>query len=137
MINFSVPWGHVAAFALIKFITSWLWFVLFSKPWSKALGIDFDKGMSEAEKKRMPGYFAGSILSCLILAFGLQALVQSLGAQDFAHGAMVGLTLWLAFSITGILDRRCEGQSDTVHLFNASYRLVTYVVIAGMAGAWH
>ena len=137
MINFSVPWGHVAAFAVFKFLMSWIWFALFGKPWARALGIDMSKDMNEAEKRKMLGYFGGSILASLILAYGLQILVQSLGAQDFARGAMVGVTLWLAFSVSGILDRRCEGQPDIVHLFNAGYRLVTYVLIAGMAGVWH
>ena len=137
MINFNVPWLHVAAFAVFKFLMSWAWFALFGKAWAKALGIKFGKKMSAAEKKRMTGLFVGSILSCLVLAFGLQALVLSLNASDFAQGAMIGFFTWLAFSVTGILDRRCENQPDIVHWFNASYRLVSYVVIAGVAAIWH
>jgi hypothetical protein len=139
MLKFDINFAQLGVIALANFVLGWLWYspLLFAKPWSKAIGMDMNRKMTEAEKKKMPMLFGGAIISSFALSFVLQVLVHSTGAQDFASGAMAGLLGWLGFSLPFGLGTLWEGRKGIVVLINLGNYIVSTVIFAGILGAWH
>ncbi len=141
MLNFDVNFGHVALVALANFFSSWIWYshALFARPWMKALGKNPNRGMQDmtkAEKKMMPFLFLGGAAASLLLAWVLAVLVASLGAQDFAAGAKLGLLCWLGFALTGTLNTLWEGKKPLVLVINNGLYILTYALFGGILAAW-
>lgn len=138
MLHFEVAVVPLLVVGLANFILSWLWYspVLFMKPWVKALGFDTKTEMTAEEKKAMPFLFLNGILASLLLAYGLQILVHSLGAADFASGALIGLVVWAAFALTHSLNTLWEGRKIVVLVINNGLFLLTYAGFGGLLAVW-
>jgi hypothetical protein len=139
MLRFDINIVQLLVIALANFFLGWLWYspLLFAKPWSKALGMDMSKPMSEEAKKKMPLLFGGAIVSSFALSFALQVLVHSLGAQDFASGALLGGLLWLGVSLPVLLGTLWEGRKGLVVAINLGNYGVSAIVFSGILAAWH
>lgn len=139
MFELDIRWTQLLVIALANFILSWLWYspILFAKPWMKALGIKPDHVMTQEQKREMPLLFGSAIVTSLIFSFALQFLCSKLGADDFVHGASIGILLWLGFTLTGSLGTLWEGRSKVVLLINNGLFAFSYALFGGILGIWH
>jgi hypothetical protein len=139
MINFEINLSQFFVIALINFFFGWAWYspLLFAKPWMKALKINPERMMSKESKEKMPKLFAGAIISTFAFSFVLQVLVHSMGAQDFVHGAMIGVLAWLGFALTSSLGTLWEGRSAIVVVINNGLFIVSYAIFGGLLAVWH
>jgi len=141
MLDFSVSWLPLLVVALVNFILSWLYYSP-AAPWFKAwqVGVGADptkREMSEEDKKAMPRLFGGALVSTFLFPLGLQILVHSLKVTDFVSGALVGVVVWVAFSVTHSLNTQFEGRKPAVLVINNGLNLVTYAAFAGLFAVWH
>ena len=133
MLQFEVSVLPLLAIAVVNFFLSWIWYspLLFMKPWTKALGTYGKVGMSEAEKKAMPFLFLSGLVTSLLLSYGLQIVVHSVGAKDFFGGLLVGVVLWAAFALTHSLSTLGEGRNPIVLLIKKVLYLLTDAIVGG------
>ncbi len=78
------------------------------------------------DKAMMPFLFGGAIASSFLLSYGLQVVIHSMGVTDAVSGALAGVVLWGAFSVTHSLSTLFEGRKPQVLLINTVLYLVTY-----------
>jgi hypothetical protein len=138
MLRFEISVLPFIVVAIANFFLSWLWYspVLFMKPWAKALGTFGKTEMTDREKKSMPFLFLNGLLASLILSYGLQVLVHSVGAEDFLGGLSVGVVAWAAFALTHSLNTLWEGRKPVVLLINNGLFLLTYALFGGLVAVW-
>jgi hypothetical protein len=138
MLQFEVSVLPLVAIAVVNFFLSWIWYspLLFMKPWAKALGTYGKTGMTEAEKKAMPFLYLSGLVSSLLLSYGLQVVVHSVGAKGFWGGFLVGVVIWAAFALTHSLSTLWEGRKPTVLVINNGLYLLTYAVFGGVVAVW-
>jgi len=138
MLQFQVSVLPLLVLTFVNFFLSWLWYspVLFLKPWATALGTYGKKEMTEAEKKAMPFLFLSGLVASLLLAYGLQVIVHSVGATSFGAGLLVGLVAWATFALTHSLNTLWEGRKPIVLVINNGLFLLTYAVYGGLVAVW-
>ena len=140
MLQFQVSWLPLVVGAVANFFVSWLYYSPVA-PWFKAwvvgTGGDPNKpGPTEEERKRMPMLMGSAALASLILAYGVQVVVHSIGIASFWGGALVGVVCWLAFAVTHGLNTLFEGRKGSVLVINDGLFLITYAGLAGLAAIW-
>jgi len=123
---------------VVNFAFSWVWYspLLFAKPWMKALGIDPQHQMSDAEKKRMPFLFLNGLTASVLVVYAMMVLVNSLGASGFLQGALVGIFVWAGFAVTHSMNTVWEGRKTIVLVINNGLFLLTYAVYGGILSVW-
>ena len=140
MLDFSFSWLPFVVIAVANFFVSWLYYspmVPWFKTWQVNTGMDPNKKtMTEADRKAMPRLMGGAAVATLLFSYGLQVVVHSIKATDFATGALVGVAVWLAFAVTHSLNTQFEGRKPVVLLINNCLYIVTYVVGAGVVAIW-
>lgn len=137
-LDFSVSVLPLIVLTIANFFLSWFWYspVLFAKPWSKALGWELKKEMTEDEKKAMPGLFLSGLIASALLIYALQVVVHSLKAGDFVTGALIGLVIWFGFALTHSLNTLWEGRKPIVLTINNGLFLLTYAGFGGLLAIW-
>ena len=119
-----------------NFFLSWIYYsplVPWFKTWQIGVGADINKTkMTEEDKKSMPRLMGGAVVASLLLSYGLQIIVHSVKANDFASGALVGFVLWMGFVITHSLNTQFEGRKPIVLVINNVLYLLTYTVFGGL-----
>ena len=119
-----------------NFFLSWIYYspmVPWFKTWQIGVGADPNKTeMTEEDKKSMPRLMGGAVVASLLLSYGLQIIVHSVKANDFASGAFVGLVLWIGFVITHSLNTQFEGRKPIVLVINNVFYLLTYTIFGGI-----
>jgi hypothetical protein len=138
MLQFHLSILPFIVVAIANFFLSWVWYspALLMKPWAMALGTYGKKEMTEKEKKAMPFLFLCGLLASLILSYGLQVVVHSMGAETFGGGLLVGLVLWAVFALTHSLNTLWEGRKIIVLVINNGLFLLTYAVFGGLVAVW-
>jgi hypothetical protein len=138
MLQFQVSVLPLIVIAVANFFLSWVWYspALFMKPWATALGTYGKKGMTEQEKKAMPGLFLGGLIASFLLSYGLQVVVHSAGVTSFAGGLLVGVVAWFTFALTHSLNTLWEGRKGVVLVINNGLFLLTYAVFGGIVAVW-
>jgi UDP-N-acetylmuramyl pentapeptide phosphotransferase/UDP-N-acetylglucosamine-1-phosphate transferase len=140
MLDFSFSWLPFVVIAVANFFVSWLYYspaVPWFKTWQVNTGMDPNKRtMTDADKKAMPRLMGGAAVATFLFSYGLQIVVHSVKAIDFATGALVGVVVWLAFAVTHSLNTQFEGRKPVVLLINNCLYLVTYVIGAGVVAIW-
>jgi hypothetical protein len=139
MLQFEISLLPLLAIALANFLLSWLWYspLLFMKPWARALGTYGKAEMTEEEKKAMPWLFASAAASSLLLSYGLQIVVHSIGATSFLGGLGVGVVAWAAFALTHSLNTLFEGRKPLVLAINNGLFLLSYAAFGGLVAVWN
>lgn len=121
---------------IANFFLSWIYYspiVPWFKTWQIGIGADINKTeMTEEDKKSMPRLMGGAVVSSLLLSYGLQIIVHSIGAKNFITGALVGFVLWMGFVITHSLNTQFEGRKPIILVINNGLYLVTYIVFGGI-----
>ena len=138
MLQFQPSVLPLIVIAVVNFFLSWIWYspVLFLKPWATALGTYGKKEMTEKEKQAMPFLFLSGLIASFILSYGLQVVVHSMGATDFASGLLVGVVVWAAFALTHSLNTLWEGRKPVVLVVNNGLFLLTYALFGGLVAVW-
>jgi len=140
MLDFSIAVLPFIVVAFANFFASWLWFspvAPWFKAWVKGTGAHADaKEMTEAEKKEMPFIMLGALVSTLLLSYGLQVLVHSVGVTGFFGGALVGVVAWAAFAVSLGLNSRFEGRKPVVIVINLGLYLLAYALAGGVFAVW-
>jgi hypothetical protein len=138
MFDFRVSLLPLAVLSLGNFFFSWIWYspLLFAKPWMKALGMDPNHQMSEAEKKNMPWLFVSGIAASVLLVYGMMVIVKSLRLTNFTSGLTAGAVIWSAFALTHSLNTLWEGRKPLVLIINNGLFLVTYSLFGGILAVW-
>lgn len=140
MLDLGVSFLPLIVVALANFIASWLWFspaVPWFAAWAKGIGSDpGKKEMTEAEKREFPLIMLGALASTLLLSYGLQVLVHSVGATRFVDGIAVGALAWAAFAVSLGLNSRFEGRKPSVIVINLALYLLAYSAAGGVFAVW-
>lgn len=138
MINVTISPVPLAVLSLVNFALSWAWYspALFAKPWMRALGIDANHEMTEAERKRMPFLFLSGIVSSVVFVSALMILINALRVTTFFSGMLTGFVLWAGFALTHSLNTLWEGRKVMVLAINNGLFAVTYVVFGGILAIW-
>lgn len=140
MIDWSISWVPFLGVAAGNFFLSWLYYSPvspFFKAWSRGLGLDpNNRTMSDDQKKAMPRLMGGAVLGTLLLAYGLQVLVHSLGLTTFTDGMLAGFVIWLGFAVTHSLNTQFEGRKPIILIINDFWFLLTYVGFGGLLAVW-
>ena len=136
MIDFSISVLPFVIIAVANFILSWLYYSPIApwfKTWQINVGADPNKTeMTEEDKKSMPRLMGGAVVATLLFSYGLQVVVHSVKAMDFASGALVGIVVWIGFVVTHSLNTQFEGRKPIVLLINNGYYLVFYAIFGGL-----
>ena len=140
MLQFQVSWLPLVVGAVANFFVSWIYYspiVPWFRAWELGTGRDPDKReMTEEERKKMPVLMGSAALASLVLTYGVQVLVHSLGETSFWGGALVGVVCWLAFAVTHGLNTLFEGRKGSILVINDGLFLITYAGLAGLAAVW-
>lgn len=140
MIDFSVSLGPLFVVAVVNFVLSWVYYsptTPWFRAWQRGVGMDPQQTeMSEESKKAFPGLMASAVVATFVLAYGLQVVVHSLKATDFASGALIGVVAWVTFALTYGLNTLFEGRKPAVLVINLSWYLVTYAGFGGLVAVW-
>ena len=126
--------------AIGNFILSWAYYSSsspFFKAWMRGLGKDPNNlTMTEEQKKDFPRLMGGAVVATILFAYGLQLVVNNLGASTFMDGSMIGFVIWFAFAVTHSLNSQFEGRKPIVLIVNDFWYLLTYVGFAGLLAVW-
>ena len=136
MIDFKLSVLPFIIIFVTNFFLSWIYYspmVPWFKTWQIGIGADINKTeMTEEDKKSMPRLMGGAVVASLLLSYGLQIIVHSVKANDFASGALVGFVLWMGFVVTHSLNTQFEGRKPIILVINNVLYLLTYTVFAGI-----
>jgi hypothetical protein len=140
MINFSISPLPFIVVALANFVLSWLYYspaCPWFKTWQKNVGMDPNKTrMTEADKKALPRLMAGAFIATFLFSYVLQIIVNSVKANDFLTGALVGFKVWIGFVVTHSLNTQFEGRKPVLLIINNAYYLATYCIFGGVLATW-
>lgn len=91
----SVDYLAVMTASAMAFMLCVIWYGIFQRPWRQAAGLGSDA---------RPPFYAYIIVtsSYLIATFILAAVMSQLSIAGAAHGALLGATMWLGFSLITI-----------------------------------
>jgi hypothetical protein len=92
---------------LVAWIAGWLvhgiWYMLFARPWTRALGWTAADMASADARRRMPaGPMFTSVVAELLMALMLAGIVGHLGGPTVTVGAVSGVLIWLGFVVTTV-----------------------------------
>ena len=125
--------------AIVNVILGSLWYspVLFSKPWTKAMGLkkeDIAKGYKMGAGMYVPPFIA-AIVSSYVLAWFMHALnVTTLGG-----GIQIGFLAWLGFTTTAqVLNSWVfsGGKPKELYFINTGYHLVVFCLMGAILAVW-
>lgn len=121
------------------FVIGFLWFgPLFGKTWIKLMGMtqaQAEEGM-KGGMKSMTKQMITAMISNLITAFVFFTLALSLSIMSFGPALMLGILLWIGFSVPLFLNRVLwEKMSSQLFWFNAGHVLAT-LVFSALVYSW-
>jgi hypothetical protein len=121
----AVNWIAVIVAAIVSWVLGAGWYMVFSKQWLAAIGKTKDQINS-----RDPTPFIWSIIVQLVMAYFVALLTPQLfGVTNIANGLMTGALMWLAFSITTMIqNHRYEGAPWSRTVIDGGYTLVILLV---------
>lgn len=118
--------------ALASFFVGWPWYMIFGKPWARALGKDPDNPPKPAPK---PFIVLG--LCLLVMAFVLSGLIGHLGEGQVTvrNGIISGAFVWGGFVVTTMaVNHAFQGQKLVLTLIDADHFLVVLMVMGAIIG---
>jgi hypothetical protein len=130
----DVNWVAVIVAAIVSWVLGAGWYMVFANQWLAAIG-----KTKEQINARDPTPFIWSIIIQLVMAYFVALLTPALfGATNLTNGLMTGALMWLAFSITTMIqNHRYEGAPWSRTLIDGGYTLAILVVhglIIGLFG---
>ncbi len=129
-------WVAVIISAVIAMALGTFWYspAGFGKQWMKLTGISRKK--MNGSKTNMPMIYGVQAVASIITAYVLSNIISFAGAMDIMSGAIVGFWVWLGFVATIMISSVLyEGKSLNLYWINASYQLVTLVLMGAVLAA--
>lgn len=131
MLDFvGLNWWAIIVATLAAFALGWLWYgPLFGKKWLEALGKE------ELNPPPLPFVisFYAAFLTCIVLA----ALMNSLEITTWTSGLLIGAITGIGFIATSMAsDSAFYGWGMPLFCIQAGYRVVYYILVGAILGAW-
>jgi hypothetical protein len=121
----AVNWIAVIVAAIASWALGAGWYMVFANQWLAAIGKTKDQ-----INARDPTPFIWSIVVQLVMAYFIALLTPQLfGTTDIGNGLMTGALMWLAFSITTMIqNHRYEGAPWMRTVIDGGYTLAILMV---------
>jgi hypothetical protein len=119
--------------AIAAYVVGMLWYspLLFVNVWMDLLGKKKDGTKPKASM------FVLGFLGILITAFFIGFFMEQSPVQGIPGGIAIAGILWLGFAATGSLDTVIyEGRPWALWALNNTYRLLTFIIMGVIYGAW-
>lgn len=138
-----VPINYLAVIvaAAAAVILGFLWYgPFFGNAWMKLMGFT-KEDMTKAMKNGMAKTYGLMIVGALLMAAVLTYVVTYASAYTQTSGLSVGLQsgfwIWLGFAVPLLMDGQLwEGKSWKLFWINASYRLVSLLLMGAILASW-
>ena len=126
----GLNWWAIIVATLAAFALGWLWYgPLFGKKWLEALG---KEELNPPPQPFVISFFA-ALLTCIVLA----ALMKSLGMTTLTSGLLIGAITGIGFIATSMAsDSAFYGWGIPLFCIHAGYRVVYYILVGAILGAW-
>ncbi len=134
MINY---WAVLVA-ALTCMVLGSLWYgPLFGKIWMKSMGWNPNEPITPEKKKEGNKAMAWMVPVSLLMAYVLAHFVDYTAAFTWAEGAQTGFWIWLGFQLTLLIQAVIfEGKKRETMFINASYQLVSLMIMGAILAVW-
>lgn len=123
--------------ALIYYAGGALWYspVLFGKTWAELVGFTPEK--MEAAKKGVWKSYLTSLISALVISYGLARLGEYLKVDTLLGGLHLGFWSWFCFVLTVLTTSTAFSMKPKKLLFiDSGYHLYGFLVIGIILGVW-
>lgn len=129
----SIPWAGVLVGVVASQIIGFLWYgPLFGKQWIAGLG----KTPEEmSDRSGLGAAVSVGVVSSVVAAIALAALLSMSSDPDMERGAMVGLLVGLVVTAYIVITMMYEQRNRLVSWIGAANQLVTSVVVGAIIGA--
>jgi hypothetical protein len=133
----SLNYLAVLVTAAVGFLLGWLWYsLLFGKAWMADMKIT-EETMKAAAEKGMAKLFAAGFAYTLLGTFGLAALIQAHGSENWLKGAMFGLFVGGFVVGTRMLNGSLwEQRSLKLQAINLGHELALFTLQGAILGVW-
>ena len=129
----SINWLAVVVCVVIAMISGFLWYhprVFFPAWWS---GI----GKSGQVGNPNPMIYVFTILAALVQAVSLAFLLNTMGSNTAASGALAGFMLWLGFvAPTNLVNKLFAGHGFKVWVIEVGNHLLNFLLFGAILGGW-
>lgn len=136
MIDFTgIHYGAVLVAWIISMVIGGWWYspAGFSSLWSRLSGVDIMK----SPKKETSRALVFVAVSCLLQAFFLAVLLNSLRVQTAGEGIVAALVLWFGFTtLTTVGNTLYQRLSLKFWALNAAYFLVVMTINGALLAVW-
>jgi hypothetical protein len=125
----------IVAAGIASFALEAIWYSVFLKVWEA--GIEHTQAWLEANSPNFGIQLAVALASAILMAIGLDCIIQLTGPQSAAHGMKVGALLWLGFILTVFCTEYIfEVRPMSLFGVNAGFWLISIVVMGAIVGGW-
>ncbi|MFP4268376.1 MAG: DUF1761 domain-containing protein [Spirochaetaceae bacterium] len=125
----------IAAAAYVAFGALWYSPALFADRWLQSRGQTITD-VKDEQGTSFSGY-AASIITSLLVCYGLAVLVNNLGYTSFVEGLVFGIFVWLVFNLPKVVSLKFfESRPLPLVFINGSYDLVAYALLGGFFALW-
>ncbi len=131
----TINWVAVIVAAVAAMIVGGIWYspMLFGNAWMRELGMKMTD-MKKMQAKMAIAYLGGFI-GALVMVLVLEMLVKWLSIGTFTQGAILGLVLWVGFSVPHHWMRKnFEGGSMKLFMIAAGHDFVAFAILCGILG---
>ncbi|MCH8240706.1 MAG: DUF1761 domain-containing protein [Proteobacteria bacterium] len=118
--------------AAASFFAGWPWYMIFGKPWARALGKDPDN-----PPKPQPKPFLVLGVCLLVMAWVLAGVIGHLGDGQVTirNGIISAVFLWAGFVVTTMtVNHVFQGQKLVLTLIDGGHFLVVLIVMGAIIG---
>ena len=128
--SIGLNWWAIIVATLAAFALGWLWYgPLFGKKWLEALG---KEELNPPPQPFVISFYA-AFLTCIVLA----ALMNSLEMTTLTSGLLIGGITGIGFIATSMAsDSAFYGWGIPLFCIQAGYRVVYYILVGAILGAW-
>ncbi len=130
----TVNYLAVAVCAVASLVLGFFWYApLFGRAWMKEVGIKpEDIKAADAVK----GYIF-SLITSFVQALVLTVFINMMGAVGLIPGIYAGAAVGIGFiALTLFANDIFEQRSFKLSMINAGYRIVYFIIIGAILGAW-
>ena len=135
----QLNWWAIVTTTFTTMALGGVWYAaLFGKLWARLNGYS-DEKLKHMQKARPPAvFFGGMIGAYFVLSVVVSVLSSWLGVNSAAHGAALGLALWLGVAAPiGITTFIAYDRPLGVYAIDLSYQCAFLVTTGAVIGGWH
>ncbi|MBW7887169.1 MAG: DUF1761 domain-containing protein [Bacteroidetes bacterium] len=137
--EFFLPHGHIQVFpifiaSVVCFSIGTFWYspALFGNIWLKHIG----RTKEEVDDRALK-YFGLAYAAILLECYMMKNVVNYLGAESMTEGIVVGIIVWLGFSVpTSTFSYMLEHRSRKLLLIHSGYFLAMFIISATLLAMW-